>query len=310
MTDRVFSARLSSRSAAKVKRRFIVPDDGYNTPKYMVNQSIVPRPYVLKEGFPYTPDIHVSSDAYVSADGFYDPQNTYPWDSIYGDNEAHTRFIALGDFWDDIGAVWSPIITSGINYWFTWGGTVVPRLEQIEYRIDKALYQIDSIRIPSGASLTSSFNGGVDDASSFIIAIAGVINNVENGSLIRMGTTPSTSIEVFVDEYFTVQNQYGSARLSLPKHPAAMVPLYVLLINDATSTEIRVAAGTSRTHSIKIPNRETVRHLNLFVGEDVGGTKQLDFNLFEISVFPYAYGGGLTPEQIIMAMSSVYGSGR
>lgn len=310
MTNRVFSARLSSRSTAKIKRRFVVPDDGYNTPKYMINQSIVPQPYVLRKGFPYAPAIHVTSDAYISTEGYFDPENTYPWDSIYGDGEAHSRFIALSDFWDDIGALWNPIITNGINYWFTWSGTIVPRLENIEYRIDKALYQVDSIRIPEGASLTSSFNNGMDDASSFIIAMAGMINSVESASLIRIGDTPSTAIEVLVDEFFTVKNQYGSARLNVPKHPSAMTPIYVLLINDATSTELRVASGTARSHSIKIPNQQTVRNLTLFIGEDLAGTKSLDLNLFEVSIFPYGYGGGLSPEQIIMAMASVYGSGR
>jgi hypothetical protein len=40
----------------------------------------------------------------------------------------------------------------------------------------------------------------------------------------------------------------------------------------------------------------------------VVSTRNLDLNLFEFTLFPYAYGGALTPLMIIEAMADVYGS--
>lgn len=251
--------------------------------------------------------MHVSSDVYISADGSYVDESTYIWDNIY--EGAHTRFAAMENFWDPIAGKWYPIFSSGIDYYFTYPlGGVEPRFEEIEYRIGKNLYQTPSVRIDSETSLTSSFNAGLDDASSFMIAIAGVVNSSERASLIRIGDSIGDSIEVSVDEYFYLRNQYGTAVLKPFIHPARMVPFYMVVINDPSRTELRVATGVSRIQRISLPNQSSTRSLNVFLGEDLENVKALSMNIFGLTLFPYAYGGAMTPDQIITAMASTHGS--
>lgn len=307
MTNLAFSGSVRPRAKLRFARRIIEPDSDPSSPRLVLEQSLVPREYVLRDGLPYAPDIHVTSNAYISADGIYDDFSTYPWNNIFG-QRAHSRFIALSDFWDDGGSRWSPFYTQGIDYWFEWSGTIVPLFENIEYFIGKRVFQFDSIRIPYGAALNSSFNGGIDDAQDFMIAMAGVINSSEDASLIRIGSTPSTAVEVTVNDVLTVTNQYGEGILKTIAHPSAMVPFYLVLIVNSTTTELRVATGTSRALTIKIPSVQTVRSMDVNIGEDLGSSKTLDMNLFEVSIFPFSYGGDISPEEIIESMADVYGS--
>ena len=297
-----------TRSATKIRQRGVQPPPNVNDSRIanMTGVALIPEPHVLRKGFPYSPPLSLVCPAELSADGTYIPERTYPWESVYTD--AHTRFLAQENMVDDIAAKWHPFYTSGIDYYFTWSGLIEPRLEEIEYRIGKELYPTMSMRIVDDASLVSSFNDGFDDASSFMIAVAGVINSAERASLMRVGDTLADSIEIGVDEYFYIRNQYGTATMKTPMHPAKMLPFYMVLINDPTKTELNVAMGTSRIFRAIIPNRDAVRSLKVRIGEDLAGSKTLDMNLFEATLFPYAYGGPMSSQQIITAMADVYGS--
>ena len=230
-----------------------------------------------------------------------------PWEAKF--DGAHTRFVAMENLWDPIGGRWEPLYSSGVDYYFSYPlGGIEPRLDEIEYTLGKNLYQFNTVRIQEETSLISSFNSGMDDASSFMISMAGSINSTERASLIRIGDSVGNSVIVDVDENFYLRNQYGTAELKPLVHPAAMKPFYLVIINNPERTELRVSTGVSMIHAVVIPNQDSSRSLNVVIGEDLGGTATLDMNLFELTIFPYAYGGEMTPEQIISAMADVYGT--
>jgi len=272
----------------------------------MQNTALIAPKHVTRHGYPVFPQLLVSSKALLTADGSYVPDLTYPYDAIFDD--VHTRFIAQDNLFDDTANVWTPFLSSGVNYYFTWSGLNEPRMEQIEYRIDKLVYPMNSIRLEEGTSLVSSFNSNMDDASSFMIAIAGLVNSTERATLLRVGDVMGTSISIEIDEFFVIRNQYGSATVKTTVHPAKMIPFYMVLINDPTKTELNIATGNSRISRATIPNQDSTRSLELFVGESLSGTKTLDMNLFELTFFPYAYGGPMSADEIIKAMSDVYGN--
>lgn len=271
----------------------------------VIEQTIVPKDYVLKKGFPTIPKIWVTSDAVISTTGESVGDPTYPWEAAF--TGSYSRFLAIDTTFDDIGNRWNPFFSNGADYFFQWSGGT-PYLEDIEYRIGKRLFQVTSIRLPEGTSLDSSFNSGFDDAASFTVAMAGVINTTESASLIRVGATAANAVEVDVSETLTVANQNGEALLTTTVHPAAMTPFYLVLANDPAYTELRVATGTSRVHSTKISSKEVTRSLSVFIGRTLDNQRTLDMNLFEVSIFPYAYNGSMTPNQILKAMADVYGS--
>jgi hypothetical protein len=215
----------------------------------------------------------------------------------------------MDNLWDPVGGRWSPLYTSGVDYYFTWPlGGVEPRLDDIDYTIGKQFYQFTSVRLQEETQLNSSFNNGMDDASSFMIAMAGTINSSERASLIRVGDTVGNSVIVEVDDRLYLRNQYGTAELKTLTHPASMHPFYMVLINDPDKTELRVSTGVSQIHSAVIPNRDATRSLKVTLGEDLGGNTTLDMNLFELTIFPYAFDGEMNANQIITAMADIYGA--
>jgi hypothetical protein len=299
------NASVRSRAWAKMRRASVVPrEDNLVSVR---NTSLVPPDHVIRSGHPFIPKMLASSHAVLTADGTYVPELTYPYEAIFAGDE-HTRFIAQDNMFDDIADKWYPLASAGVDYHFTWSGLVQPRVEQIDYRIGKLLYPMNSIRVEESASLVSSFNAGMDDASAFMIALAGVINSSERASLLRVGDNMGSSISIDVDEYFYIRNQYGVAKLETKEHPAAMVPFYLVLINDPSKTELNVSNGSNQISRATIPNQDSSRDLSVFIGEDLSGNKTLDINLFEITLFPYAYTGALSASEIIKAMADVYGS--
>lgn len=304
VTNLSLSSTVKATAASKGIRRNVLPAEAGRMSTR--NIAMIPPDHVIKGGVPYIPKYIVRSESVLTADGTFVPELSYPWEAVFED--VHTRFIAQDNTLDDIADVWNPFFSSGVGYYFTWSGLIEPRLEQIEYLIGKMIYPINSIRIEEAASLTSSFNAGLDDASSFMIAMAGVINSSERASLIRIGDTLADSVEVIVDEKFYIRNQYGTATLTPYLHPAKMIPFYMVLINDPSRTEINIATGINRIYRATIPNRDSVRSLKVYIGEDLTGNKTLDLNLFELTLFPYAYGGAMTSTQIIKAMADVYGT--
>lgn len=306
MTTRYVAIDASVRAHARnrAKRQSVLPQESAR--QSLRNSAMVPPQHVIRHGYPVFPKFLVESVSALTADGSYVPELTYPWEISFQD--AHTRFIAQENTFDDTANIWNPFFSSGVDYYFTWSGLIEPRLEEIEYLIGKMIYRVNSIRIEEAAALVSSFNSGMDDAASFMIAMAGVINSSDTASLIRVGDTMGDSIEVSVDEFFSIRNQYGTAVLKPTMHPAKMIPFYMVLMNDPSRTEIYVATGTSRMYKATIPNQDATRSLQVFIGEDISGNKTLDLNLFELTLFPYAYGGPMTPTQIINEMADAYGS--
>lgn len=276
----------------------------------IVSSSIRPTEFVLRGGFPYDPPLHVSSDYLISADGTFIDEQVYPWEGEF--QGAHTRFVSMDNLWDPVAGRWSPLYTSGVDYYITWPlGGVEPRLDDIEYTLGKNLYQFSSVRLTEETQLNSSFNSGMDDASSFMIAMAGVINSSERASLIRVGDTVGNSVIVEVDEKFYLRNQYGTSTVKTLVHPSNMQPFYLVIINNPERTEIRVSNGVTQIQAAAIPNRDATRSLIVTIGEDLGGNTTLDMNLFELTIFPYAYGspgmGQMSPEAIINSMADIYG---
>jgi hypothetical protein len=295
------------RPIARTRRRNIAgkPIDDSRTP--LIASSVRPVEYVLKDGFPYEPMLHVSSNYLISTEGLHVDEGVYPWEGEF--SGAHTRFVAMDNLWDPIGGRWLPLYTSGVDYSFSYPlGGVEPRLDTIDYTIGKLFYEFSSVRLQEETSLISAFNSGLDDASSFMIALAGTINSSERASLIRVGDTVGNSVIVEVDENFYLRNQYGTATLIPLVHPAQMQPFYLVLINDPEKTELRVSNGITQIHKVRIPNKDATRSLNVILGEDLSGNTTLDLNLFELTIFPYAFNGEMTPEQIITAMADIYGA--
>jgi hypothetical protein len=291
---------------ARTRRRGIAGKAIDPTLSPLVGSSVRPVDYVLRNGFPYEPQLHVGSDYLISAEGLFIDESVMPWEADF--KEAHTRFVAMENLWDPVGGRWEPLYTSGVDYYITYPlGGVEPRLDDVEYTLGKLFYQFSSVRIQEETSLISSFNSGMDDASSFMIAMAGKINSSERASLIRLGDTVGNSVIVEVDEQFYLRNQYGSATMKTTVHPAQMQPFYLVLVNNPQRTELLVSTGVSKIHHIVIPNRDATRSLVLNIGEDLDGKTTLDLNLFELTIFPYAYGGEMTPQQIIATMADVYG---
>lgn len=273
----------------------------------LIGSSMQPVEYILRNGYPYEPTMHVSSDYLISAEGLFIDESVYPWEGEF--TGAHTRFVAMENLWDPVGGRWDPLYTSGVDYYFTYPlGGVEPRLDTIDYTIDKNFYQFSSIRIQEETQLTSSFNSGMDDATSFMIAMAGTINSSERASLLRIGDTVGNSVIVEVDDRLYLRNQYGTSELKTLTHPASMSPFYLVLTNDPEKTELRVSTGIKQIHSAIIPNRDATRSLNVVIGEDLGGATTLDMNLFELTIFPYAFDGEMSANQIITAMADIYGA--
>lgn len=307
LTSIVSSSKV--RPTIKLRFRGVEPvETGYDPRPLLssIQQTIVPKDYTLKDGFPTIPTMWVTSDAYISASGEAVGDPTYPWEIYYPG--YYNRFLAIDTTWDDIGSRWNPFHSDGADYYFQWTGTGTPYLEDIEYRIGKRLFQMTSVRLPEGCSLDSAFNSGLDDGSSFMVAMAGLINTTETASLIRVGDTGSTAVEATTAEDVILSNTSGSARLTTTVHPAAMTPFYLVLISDSSYSEVRVATGTSHIHSAKISSEDVSRSLSVHIGRALDDDRSLDLNLFEVTVFPYAYGGELTPNQVLKAMADVYGS--
>lgn len=306
VTNRSIIGSTSASALVRKWRQRVTPDGSAIRPVAYQNTSLYPVEFVLRKGFPYAPDINVTSRAFLSAAGEYIADSTYPYDDIFID--ANSRFIAQENQFDDVADKWTPFFSTGVNYYFTWSGLIEPTLEVLDYRIGKLVYSMNSLRIPAGAAIHSSFNDGNDDASSFMIALAGTINSTENASLLRVGDTPANAIEVTVGETIQVSNQFSSAVMRPAVHPAQMIPFYLILISDPSRTEIRIATGTSRNQRLTLPNRAATRPLSVHLGSDLMDQSTLDMNLFEITLFPYTYDGPMSPDQIIASMADVYGS--
>ena len=273
----------------------------------LIGSSMQPVQYILRNGYPYDPPMHVSSDYLISTEGFFVDESVYPWEGEF--TGAHTRFVAMDNLWDPVGGRWDPLYTSGVDYYFTYPlGGVEPFMDEVEYTIDKSFYRFSSVRIQEETQLNSSFNTGMDDASSFMIALAGTINSSERASLIRVGDTVGNSVIVEVDDRLYLRNQYATTELKTLTHPASMSPFYMVLSNDPEKTELRVSTGIKQIHSARIPNRDATRSLNVTIGEDLGGNTTLDMNLFELTIFPYAFNGEMSATQIITAMADIYGA--
>lgn len=289
-----------------VRRRSVVPStEEAPVRKKVTSTSFFPDEHVLHKGFPYAPKFTVSTDYLISANGEYVPDRLLPWDATY--DGAHSRFIATDTF-DDVAGKWTPLYSSGVNYYFSFPTTPSPFLEEIDYQIGKAFYTTNGIRLIEGAYLESSFNDSLDDASSFMVAMAGIIHSSERAALLSVGVSSGSSIEISCDEYFYIRNQYDTATMKTPVHPSKMLPFFMVLVNDPEKTELQVSTGPNRTNRIIIPNRDVSRDLKVTIGKTVGGTATLNADIFELTVFPYAYGGEMSPEQIISRMAAVYGS--
>lgn len=297
-----FAAAYTARAFGRSVRRSVQEVEAGQVS--VVNTALVPPDHVIRSGYPFVPQFRVTSSAYLSADGSYVPEITYPYEAIFAGE--HTRFIAQDNLWDDIADVWSPLSSAGVDYYYTWTGQ--PTVEDVEYRIGKLLYPMNSVHLVPGSSLVSSFNSGMDDAASFSIAMAGIVNSSERASVLRVGDTMGTAIEVSVDESFYLRNQYGTGYLKPTSHPAKMIPFYLVLTNDAGRTELAVATGMQRIYKTHIPNQDFTRSLKVFIGEDLAGNKNLDMNLFEFTLFPYGFDGPMSTQAIIEAMADVYGS--
>lgn len=299
-------ARVPIQARAHVRRRSVIPggDEGL-VRRRVTTTSFFPEEHVILKGFPYQPKFMVSSDYLISANGSYVPDRLYPWDAVF--EGAHTRFIATDTF-DSISGKWNPFYSAGVNYYFTSPTTPQPFLEEIEYQIGKQFYTTNGIRITPGGYLESSFNDSLDDASSFMIAMAGIIHSSERAALLSVGVSSGSSIEISADEYLYVRNQYDTATFKTAVHPSKMLPFFMVLVNNPERTELQVSTGPNRTNRIIIPNRDVSRDLKVTVGKTVGGTATLDADIFELTVFPYAYGGDMSPEQILGRMAAIYGS--
>lgn len=299
----IAASYLARARSSSTRRSVLAVDPGQVS---VTNTALVPPDHVIRKGFPHIPKFRVTSSVYLSADGSYVPELTYPYEAVF--QGEHSRFIAQENLWDDIADVWTPLSSVGVDYYFAWSGTTQPVLEDVEYRIGKMLYPMNSAHVTPGSALVSSFNAGMDDAASFSIAMAGVINSSERASLLRVGDTMGTAIEVSVDESFYLRNQYGTAALQPTAHPAKMIPFYLVLTNDAGRTELAVASGMQRISKIQIPNQDFTRSLKVFIGKDLAGNSTLDANIFEFTLFPYGFDGPMSTQEIIEAMADVYGS--
>lgn len=308
IVNKTISSYAKAEPVVRTWRRSVLPKAGHELANVVQlrNSALIPPDHLIRHGFPVIPKMVVRSKAVLTADGSYVDDQAYPYEPIFGD-EVHARFIAQDNQFDVINNKWTPLTSSGIDYYFTWTDTA-PYLEETEYRIGKLRYPMNSVRITEGCALRSSFNAGMDDASSFMIAMAGLINSAELATVVRVGQTMGDTIELSVDEHFYVRNQSGTGKLRLVKHPATMIPIYIVLICDPSRTEIQVSNGTKLISRMLIANQGSGRNLNVVIGESFAESRTLDMNLFEISLFPYAYGGGLSSNQIISAMADVYGS--
>lgn len=304
----VATARL--RAGAAIRRRQVTnavdtPDD-LKTRRKVTTSSFFPEEHVIRRGYPFKPTFLISSDYLISSSGEYVPDRIYPWDAVF--DGSHTRFIATDSF-NSVSGRWLPLYTEGIDYSFEFPTIPSPYLNEIEYQLGKEFYTTNSIRIVPGSYLVSNFNNDLDDASSFMIAMAGIIYSTEKSTILSVGITAGTSIEISADEYFYIRNQYDTTKMETPVHPSRMIPFYMLLINDTERTELRVGTGPNRINRILLPNQSASRDLKLRIGTSDGGTPTLDADIFELTVFPYAYGGDMDPDQVINKMAAIYGAG-
>ena len=208
--------------------------------------------------------------------------------------------------WDGVAGVWRPFLTSGLNYYFQSDINSSPRKDMHSYWIGKTLYQMPSLRFDEGDALSSSFNDGIDDASSYTIAMVCTLVNGEEASLLRVGTSLSKSTEVFVSDKFRLRSTGGTAEIK-GRSPAQMTPCYLVLSVDPTTATLWVGDSYQRVASVSVPSYGSGDNLKVFVGDDLGGEKRLTANLFDMVIYPESI---QDPRPILSALSSIYGNAK
>lgn len=244
--------------------------------------SFVPEDHIVKNGFPYRPPIWVNSRGLVSMEGAVYDEPTDPWSINWAD--AHSRFLFNDAVWDEISGVLNPFASEGIDYYFTSEPASQPRLETIEYQVEKKVKVVSSLRFDEGDVLTSSFNSGRDDASVLTLCVVGRVYGTERACLFRIGSEPSETIEFYTGENFIIRNGAAETVVDTIVAPGSMAPLVVIL----TSTPVRTLLTISflgRLHQKYIHNVDVTRNLSITFGENLLGTRNLTANLFDIVFF-------------------------
>lgn len=261
------------------------------TPPGISDSSLIsfkPQDFVVRNGFPYKPDFWVNAETLVSATGEYlslDREDA--WDIDIPD--MHTRFIASESTWDPIGFVWTPATTNGINYYFDGAPETSPILDEVTYRIGKEVLNKQVLAFSPGQVLYSSFNEGIDDASTFSITMALIAETPTDYGI--MTVPPDKNMLDLRTDGSSLTLRYGGGsailrpKLAIPRY----VPLFLAMSFSAKGVSLFHAEAPNKITraSYTKPNNLTVP-MQFVLGMDYSGRASATLNLLEWGLYDYA----------------------
>jgi hypothetical protein len=198
--------------------------------------SVIPDDYALYNGRPRVPQIWCNASTLVVADGTYYTER----DALQDVNEdAFVSFVPLGDSYDDITGVWTPIRDQSVSRYRMEGNiSAKPFIDEVEYRLGNERFAPDAMVVSPTSTMMSNFNSGFDESFDFTLAMA--INlrtpadvpflTFGNGGWVGVGTNGLTA------------NYHGHIfGVALGYSPYLLKPLY--LVMDVQDGYLRLMAG-------------------------------------------------------------------
>lgn len=281
-----------------------------SAPKSYDDQLVVPardvafeaEPSLVMNGHPNIPAMWVHGTSSTSATGVQVTDRSDPQDV---EIDTHSRFIANG--FDDMGGVWRPFITIGVDYFWVAPPGLAPSTDITEYRLGKELIRRHSLRFNPGDYLVSSFNSGIDDALSFT-AIMVLTPFVPTGYTILSTADDQDELSVSVGNGFTLSYGDLSVSVNLISTLLNRTPVYLAVSSDGTTASMWVGTSTQNLtrRSLRIPSAQ-VQRMRFMLGKTHSGKAEATMGVYEFLLADHALSSSeLT--KVISALASTYGA--
>lgn len=263
--------------------------------------SFIPEPHLLRNGWPDVPPIWVRGYSLASSTGAYldasrpDPYSVYP--------NGHARWIASDVAWDEIAQVWNPYYSNGISYTFDCPG-LPPVVERISYLAGSEMLYRDALRLYPGVVLVSDFNAGRDDASVFGVSLVTYLHSPTGYPILYIGGNHPIQIDVSDAIYLTFNGK--TARVPTLGHPAASVPMYLVLAVTPTTATLTVGPAVNKMTTIVMNRPQAVTtDLQMIIGSTSAASSNASMHLLDFSIFDER----TTDREVLSQLTCAYGSG-
>ena len=263
--------------------------------------SFIPEPHLLRSGWPDVPDIWVRGHGLCSSNGEYlDASRPDPF-AVY--RNAHARFIASDVSWDETAQIWKPYYSNGVDYTFTSPG-LPPIVEEISYLASSEMLYRDALRLYPGVVLVSDFNAGRDDASTFGVALVAYLHSPTGYPILYIGGNHPIQIDVSDAVYLTFDSK--TARVPTLGHPAACVPMYLILSVTPTTATLTVGPSVNKMTTIVMDRKQPVTtDMEMIIGSVSPSISNVSMHLLDFSIFNES----VTTGEVLNQLTCAYGSG-